>query len=78
MYSNQLEDQENKFRKAVLLVSGAGKNAHHSGAPEFTLVFSGVRVVRSLVFCAMVRRSWSFCPISLSHCCVCPSSIYGF
>jgi hypothetical protein len=34
MYSNQLEDQENKFRKAVLLVSGAGKNAHHSGAPE--------------------------------------------
>ena len=35
---------------------GAG-TVHPSGAPEFTLVFSGVHVDRSLVFCVMFCRS---------------------
>jgi hypothetical protein len=43
------------------------------------LVFSGVRVTRSLVLCVcFVDRCLSFCPFSFSHCAVCPSSIYGF
>ena len=57
---------------------GAG-TAYPSGAPEFTPVFSGVRVVQSLVFCEMLCRSLlSFCYFSFSHCIVCPSSIYSF
>ena len=53
--------------------------AKPSEAPEFTPVFSGVRVALSLVFCVMFcgcclsLRSFSF-----GHCVVCPSSIYGF
>ena len=31
--------------------------ASHSGAPEFTPVFDGVRVARSLVLCVMFCRS---------------------
>jgi hypothetical protein len=43
-----------------------------------SLVFSGVRVTRSLVLCIMfVDRCLSFCPFSFDHCVVC-SSIYGF
>ena len=58
--------------------SGAGI-AHFSGAPEFTQVFSGVRVTRSLILCVcFVDRCLSFCPFSFGHCVVCPSSIYGF
>jgi len=37
---------------AILQACGAG-TAHSSGTPEFTPGFSGVRVVRSLVFCVV-------------------------
>jgi hypothetical protein len=38
------------------------------------LVFSGVRVTRSLVLCVMfVDRCLSFCPLSFHLCVVCPS-----
>ena len=47
--------------------------------PNSPLVFSKVRVTRSLVLCAwFVDRCLSFCPFSFGHCVVCPSSIYGF
>jgi hypothetical protein len=55
--------------------SGAG-TAYPSGAPEFTTVFSGVRVIRSLVLCVcFVDRCLSFCAFSFVHCVVCSSSI---
>jgi hypothetical protein len=42
------------------------------------LIFSGVRVTRSLVLCVcFVDRCLSFCPFSFIYCVVCPS-IYGF
>jgi hypothetical protein len=44
---------------------------------RFPLVFSGVRVTRSLVLCiCCVYRCLSFCTVSFCHCVVC-SSIYG-
>jgi hypothetical protein len=47
-------------------------------APEFSPVFSGVRVIRSLVLClCFVDRSLYICTFSFGHCVVC-SSIYGF
>jgi hypothetical protein len=56
--------------------SGAG-TAYPSGAPEFTPVFSGVRVTRSLVlYICFVDRCWSFCTFPPPHCVVC--SLYGF
>jgi len=58
--------------------SGAG-TAYPSGAPEFTPVFSGVRVTRSLVLCVcFVDRCLALCTFSFGHCVVCSSSIYGF
>ena len=46
--------------------------------PEFTPVFSRVRVTRSLVLCVcFVERCFSFCPFYFGHCVVCPS-IYRF
>ena len=60
------------------LTSEAG-TAYPSGAPEFTPVFSGVNVTRSLVLCVcFVDRCLSFCTFSFGHCVVCSSSIYGF
>ena len=48
----------------------------HSSSPP---VFSGVRVIRSLVLCVyFVDRCLSFCSFSFGHCVVCSSSIYGF
>jgi hypothetical protein len=45
--------------------SGAG-TAYPSGTPEFTPVFSGVRVTRSLALCVcFVDRYLSFCPFFL-------------
>ena len=42
-------------------------------------IFSGVRVIRSLVLCVcFVDRCLSFCPFCFGHLIVCPSSIYGF
>ena len=42
-------------------------------------VFSEVRVTRSLVLClCFVDRCLSFCTLSVDHCVVCSSSIYGF
>ena len=44
--------------------SGAG-TAYRSGAPEFTPVFSGVRVTRYLILCEyFVNRCLSFCNFS--------------
>ena len=58
--------------------SGAG-TTYPSGAPEFTPVFSGVRVTRFLILCVwFVDRCLSFCTFSSGHCVVCSSSIYGF
>ena len=42
-----------------------------------SLVFSGVCIARSLVFC-FVERCLSFRIFSFGHCVVCLSSIYGF
>ena len=43
------------------------------------LVFSGVRVTRSLVLCVcFVDRCLSICTFSFGHCVVCSSSIYIF
>jgi hypothetical protein len=57
---------------------GAG-TAYPSAAPEFTPVFSWVRVTWSLVVCAcFVDRCLSFCSFSFGHCVVCSSSIYRF
>jgi hypothetical protein len=53
-----------------------GGTVYLSGAPEFTPVFGGVRVARSLAFYG-IYRCMSFCPFSFDHCVVCPSSIKG-
>jgi hypothetical protein len=59
-------------------ISGAGM-AYPSGPPEFTPIFSGVRVTRSLALCVyFVDHFLSFYTFSVGHCVVCPSSIYGF
>ena len=51
-------------------------NIHLSGAPEFTPVFGGMLVARSLVlYVCFVDRCLSFCPFSFGHRVVCPSSI---
>jgi hypothetical protein len=48
------------------VTSGAG-TAYPSGAPEFTPMFSGFRVTRSLVlYVCFVDRYLSFCPFSLT------------
>jgi hypothetical protein len=53
-------------------------SAYSSDDPEFTSVFSGVRVTWSLVLCVcFVDRYLSYCPFSFGHCVVFPSSIYG-
>ena len=58
------------------VTSGAG-TTYPSGAPEFTPVFSGVRVTPSLVLnVCFVDRCLSLCTFSFGHCVVC-SSIYG-
>ena len=45
----------------------------------FSVVFSVVRVTRSLDLCVcFVDRCLSFCNFSFGHCVVCPSSIYRF
>ena len=38
------------------------------GAPEITLDFSGVRVVKSLVFCVVFCHSLSVCPFTFDYC----------
>ena len=46
-------------------------------APEFTPIFSGVRVTRSVALCVcFVDRCLSFCTFSVGHCIFCSSSIY--
>jgi hypothetical protein len=46
---------------------------------RFPLVFSGVRVTRSLVVCVCCAyHCLSFCTVSFSHCVVCSSSIYDY
>jgi len=44
-------------------VTSGARPAYHSGAPEFTPVFSGVRVAHYLVFCVVFCQSlFVFCP----------------
>jgi len=58
--------------------SGAG-TAYPLGAPEFTPVYNGVRVTRSLVlYVCFVDCYLSFCTFSFGHCVVCSSSINEF
>ena len=53
--------------------------AYPSGAPELTPGLNGVRVTRSLVLCVcFVDCCLSFCSVSVGHCVVCSSSLYGF
>jgi hypothetical protein len=48
----------------------------HTSSPP---VFSGVRVIRSLVWCVcFVDRCLSLCTFSFDHCVVCSSLIYWF
>jgi len=55
---------------------GAG-TINPSEAPEFSPVFSKLRIVRS--FCVMfVHLCLSFCPFSFCHCVAACLSIYGF
>jgi hypothetical protein len=64
--------------QTIVYASGTG-TAYPSGTPEFTPVFSGVRVTRSLVlYVCFVDRCLSFCTFSFGHCVVCSSSIYEF
>ena len=59
--------------------TGGAGSAYPSGAHEFSQVFSGVCVTRSLVLCVcFVDRCLSFCTFSFHHCVVCPSTIYWF
>ena len=48
---------------------GAG-TTYPSGASEFNLDFSGVRVARSLVFCVVFCTSLSFCLVSFGSVCL--------
>ena len=70
------------YMQHILILTGATSGAgtaYPSGAPEFTPVFSGVRVTRSLVlYICFVDRCLSFCTFSFGHCVICSSSIYGF
>ena len=59
--------------RRVPMMSGAGI-ANPSEAPEFTPVFSGVRVAKPLVFSVVFCRSLFD---SFSHCIVGTSLIYG-
>ena len=59
--------------------TGATSGALTAYPFEFTPVFSGVRVTRSLVlYVCFVDRCLSFCTFSFGHFVVCSSSIYGF
>ena len=58
--------------------SGAG-TTYPSGEPEFTPVFSGVHVTRSLLLSVyFVDHCLSFCTFSFDHCVVGSYSIYSF
>ena len=51
------------------ITSGAG-HAYPSGAAEFTPVFSGIRVSRSLVFCVVFCRSMFLSFVVWTLCCL--------
>jgi hypothetical protein len=58
--------------------TSAAVTAYTSGAPEFTPVFSGIRVNRYLVlYVCFFDRYLSLCPFPFGHCVVC-SLIYWF
>jgi hypothetical protein len=56
-------------------ITSETETANPSGAPEFTPVYSEVRVDRYLVLCVVFCRS-QFVPFSVDHYVVCPL-IYG-
>jgi hypothetical protein len=63
-------------RRVPLVEQGLPTLPGHLSSP---LVFSGVRVTRSLVlYVCFVDRCLSFWTFSFGHCVVCSSSIYGF
>ena len=68
------------YAKQPGVTSGAGTD-YPSRASEFNspLIFSGIRVARSLFFYLMFcRLLQSLCPSSFGHCVVCSSSNYGY
>jgi hypothetical protein len=57
------------FSEKILLDYGNIAGTANSGAPEFTPLFSGVRVTRSLAVCVcFVDRCLSLCTFSFGHC----------
>ena len=72
---------ENKLHfdeRMLSATSGAG-TAYPSEPPEFTPVFSGIRVTWSLVlYVCFVDNCLSVCTFSFGYCVVCFSSIFGF
>jgi hypothetical protein len=76
------EEVQKAFNRNMKDVTCGAGTVYPSGAPEFTLVFSGVCVDRSLVLCVMFCRSlfvlvflfFCHCIVSPSSCCL---SIFG-
>ena len=66
---------DNSYRERTG-VTRVAETTYPSGAPEFTPVFSGVRVAQCLVVCVVFCRSL-FVPLSFGHCVVFPSLLYG-
>ena len=65
-----------QFRTSIKPRALAYKQERHTY--NASLVFSWVRVNRSLALClCFVDRCLSFCTFSFGHCVVCPSSMYG-
>jgi len=77
LFTNVAEDTVLRLTRRVSLVEQELLTLpEHLSSP---LVFSGVRVTRSLVlYVCFVDRCLSFCTFSSGHCVVCSSSIFGF
>jgi len=54
--------------------SGVASGTGTANLSEHRFSVHGIRIVHSLVFCVALCRSLPFCPISLCHCIVYPSS----
>ena len=65
---------------SLIIIFTTSKGLQHIGAPEFSPVFSGVRVSQSLVFCVLyfVDHYLSVCLFSLDHYIIYPNSIDDF
>lgn len=65
----------NKWQNTTRVTGGAG-TIYRSGSLEFSPVYCGVPVVRSLVYSVKFCRSLP--PFPFDHCIVCTPLIYGF